>query len=602
MVFGLGAIPLSAHASLEERLNSQIREALELMYVNPDSALVLSNQLLKEVNTSVSALSRANLYSVRGNIFHSLHSYDSAMHYHFRAYQIRKESKDLKSVAASEYNIGINFYTISQFQKAKDYFHKSLVHRIQVSDSFGVALSFNSLGLVYQELGQLDSVVPTLQRGLLFFSDNADDGDWLKCDIYCNLAKYYEEMDSLAKAEEHLKLALDINQAYADDFQKAWIYHHLGIVAEYQAKYESAALHYDSAYQIATKLQAIDQLWEIERSYLNLFLKSIGNDTVIELFDRFIIHGDSLQSERQKETINRLETEFQVAQKEQALRLKTLENQSQKRQIAWLVALILLVLILSFFILRYYRKRKQVSELGLSLKKKELDDLLRKQEIERVNALLKGQNKERQRIAQELHDRLGSLLLAAKLQYQKLEKQLQKALEEQHKSQDQLNNLLQEATEEVRRISHDLYEGSLAQFGYATAIKQLIEAVEAANPIQIHFEENDVSPSIYKAFETDVYRISQELLSNTLKYANAGKIEIIFSILEGQFIFQYRDNGKGFNLNQLEQGAGIGFKNIQDRVARIGGTMELSTKPGKGMQFQLKVEASHGGNKNDFSG
>ena len=200
-----------------------------------------------------------------------------------------------------------------------------------------------------------------------------------------------------------------------------------------------------------------------------------------------------------------------------------------------------------------------------------------------------------------MHDLLVSLLLAAKLQYQKLERQLQKALEEQHKSQAQLNNLLQEATEEVRRISHDLYEGSLAQFGYVSAFNQLKDAIEAANPIKIHFEPNDLPEVYYKEFETELYRITQELLSNTLKYAEAGKIEIIFTLLEEQFIFQYCDDGKGFNLEKVNQGAGIGFKNIRDRVTRIGGEMKLNSEPEGGMQFQLKVKASHGGNKDDFS-
>src|SRR5690606_751327 len=116
-----------------------------------------------------------------------------------------------------------------------------------------------------------------------------------------------------------------------------------------------------------------------------------------------------------------------------------------------------------------------------------IDELIMKKEVESVNAVLKGQNTERRRISQELHDRLGGILFTAKLYNTNIEKKIKELKEEQKIGFGKLSELLDEAVLEVRRISHDLYTGSVANFGYEIALRQLIQALEEANGIKISF-------------------------------------------------------------------------------------------------------------------
>lgn len=253
-----------------------------------------------------------------------------------------------------------------------------------------------------------------------------------------------------------------------------------------------------------------------------------------------------------------------------------------------LVVLLLIAMVVDMLLL--YRNKKKLADKEIELRQQKIDDLLQRQEIENVNSLLKGQNEERRRIAQELHDNLGSLLFIVKLHYGQVEKSLAELKKTNDQSYGQVNKLLDEAVEEVRRISHDLYEGSLAKFGYRTAMLQLTEAIRTANALQIKFEQSVEIPDKYRDVEMELYRISQELLSNTLKHAAVSLIEIDLSGNDSELIFKYSDNGKGFLHSETEAKGGIGLRNIRSRAERIKGKYTFESRAGEGMLFTLKLE------------
>jgi two-component system, NarL family, sensor kinase len=256
--------------------------------------------------------------------------------------------------------------------------------------------------------------------------------------------------------------------------------------------------------------------------------------------------------------------------------------------VASTVAIIILLLaVIDLMLLYRHRKLKHKTE--LEEQKRKVDQLLQQQEVDAVNAMLKGQDNERKRIAQELHDRLGSILSTIKLHFSSVEEQMQMLKEQQNKSYGEARLLLDEAVDEVRRISHDLYEGSLARFGFKTALLQLIDAIEKANAIKIIFIDNNIDGVFYKAFEQELYRITQELLSNSLKYSGAKEITIQLTHLNGCFKYMYEDNGKGFDTKILEVGQGIGYKNIAARVAKINGNWHLDSLPGHGMTLLIEI-------------
>lgn len=597
------SIPLGLTSGPEaESVNLKNYSNYDLSFRYPDSALDLSLQLLAELPPESPPLTRSNVLTVIGSIYQELQEYDKALEYLLEAYRIREKSGKTERIAVAEYNIGNAFYAAGQYNKALPYYQLSKQKLVSLEDSSKIVAVYSSMATCSDALMRQDSASYYFQRALKYVNDSTRNQSFVAIDLYSNLAKVYLEGSLLDSAQYYLEQILSHKKIKEDPFLKTKTLHQFGILWEYRLELTKAEAYYDSAFQILQSIDDLEQLVNVERSKLNIRLIKSRDSAALNLLNSYIDNIGKLNQRIRNDNINRLETEYQVEKKEIALSNSVALNTERQKRIYLLLVLLLLISLLSFLLIRFYRNRKRLSDLQYSLKNRELEDLLREQEIERVNALLKGQNKERQRIAQELHDRLGSLLLAAKLQYQKLERNLQKALEDQYKAQGQLDELLQEATEEVRRISHDLYEGSLAQFGFSVAINQLIDAVEAANDISITFSNENVPIDRYKEFEQDLYRICQELLSNSLKYANAQNIEIKFSILEEQFIFDYRDDGQGFDININSENPGIGLKNIYDRARRIGAELQLNSMPGEGMHLKLSHIASHGGNKDHFSG
>ncbi len=248
------------------------------------------------------------------------------------------------------------------------------------------------------------------------------------------------------------------------------------------------------------------------------------------------------------------------------------------------VVLLLVAIVFDLFLL--FRKRKIINQQEIQISQNKIDELIMKKEVENVNALLKGQNTERRRISQELHDRLGGILFAAKLYNANIETKIKELKEEQKDGFGKLSELLDEAVREVRRISHDLYAGSISNFGYDIALRQLIVALEEANGIKISFNSQVYNEKIDERIQFELYAITQELLSNTLKHSGANEIKIDLDA-KNDLVFCYHDNGKGFNT--FGKFDGIGLSNIRDRVARLDGATAMESSPEKGSKIHITI-------------
>jgi len=244
------------------------------------------------------------------------------------------------------------------------------------------------------------------------------------------------------------------------------------------------------------------------------------------------------------------------------------------------VVFLVTVVLLDIFLLM--RKRKHLAEKEIEISKRKIDDLIMKNEVESVNALLQGKNSERRRISQELHDRLGGILFTAKLYHNAAQKKIKEAKEAEEEGFGKLKGLLDDAVKEVRRISHDLYTGSLANFGYTVAMRQLIAAIEEANELKIHLSVQKEIDDQEEEIQYELHSITQELLSNTLKHAKATKVDIEIEI-DSELIFRYRDNGIGFDTAKSYEG--IGLKNIEARVAKLKGTVSVESSKKQGTSY-----------------
>ena len=200
-----------------------------------------------------------------------------------------------------------------------------------------------------------------------------------------------------------------------------------------------------------------------------------------------------------------------------------------------------------------------------------------------------GQEKERRRIAQELHDRLGSMLSMVKIHFKSVEDQIVNLKESNKKQYEKANQLLDGACEEVRKISHDLISSVLYKFGLPVAIENLVDSIQESGQLEIEFIKSGLEDERYK-YETEIniYRILQELISNVLKHSKASEMIVQLIQRNNNLRIQVEDNGVGFDPSNTVSD-GIGLQGIRARVDQLEAEMNIDSNPGSGTLINIDI-------------
>ncbi len=212
----------------------------------------------------------------------------------------------------------------------------------------------------------------------------------------------------------------------------------------------------------------------------------------------------------------------------------------------------------------------------------------------RALAIIEAQENERRRISREIHDGLGQLLSAAKLNIgmidlNNIDINKQKSLE----VLKQVDALISKAIVEARRISHDLRPTTLDDFGLVPALRILCQEFSKLTGIQIKFQVSQNMERLDPKVEIAIYRIIQESFNNVSKYAEASEIILDLHQAGDNVVAKVTDNGIGFDRNGKAKnkvvGTGFGLMNMKERAELVGGKMEIESALGKGTKINIEI-------------
>ncbi len=222
------------------------------------------------------------------------------------------------------------------------------------------------------------------------------------------------------------------------------------------------------------------------------------------------------------------------------------------------------------------------------------------QQQQLLEAILEAQEEERRRISESLHNGVGQILYATKLNLARADQEAgPEANPEAAAAILRVDELLTEAIVETRRVSHELVPVLLKEFGLKKAIEEICSRFQGTGGIQLHC--HCFAQRIPVPLETALYRISQELLNNIVKHSGASKASLDLNKDHDFIYLEAQDNGKGMQMNQeidraagSRSGQGIGLRTIQDRVALLGGSLEIDAAPGKGTLVAIRFPLHRG--------
>ena len=219
-------------------------------------------------------------------------------------------------------------------------------------------------------------------------------------------------------------------------------------------------------------------------------------------------------------------------------------------------------------------------------------DITERKEFERkiLSAVIEAEERERKRFAKEIHDGLGPLLYTIKIYLNEIYSEDIPA-DEKTNLITFTNEMLDDAVSNIRTISDNLMPTVITNYGLVKAIESLVKKINISNKLKINFDCKNCSAKLDIAIEMVLYRISEELINNTLKHSSASNAEIIIDIAPFKLTLDYSDNGVGCIVNEelLDSKNGMGLKNIISRSKTINANYNFSnTIPN--FHFNLEME------------
>jgi signal transduction histidine kinase len=245
--------------------------------------------------------------------------------------------------------------------------------------------------------------------------------------------------------------------------------------------------------------------------------------------------------------------------------------------------LIMLAFALAFVLFVNYSQKKILK------KQMQIQKLDYEHQEELLHATILTQEKERHRIAKDLHDDIGSKLNIIFLNICRLKKH-EKAHEDIGAITEEVTTVINTTIDSIRYISHELLPPTLEGFGLAETIRELQHSFNTAGHIHIDFitanTENKIDNSL---IELNLFRVLQELINNSIKHGKATEISINLSVKESVITFFYTDNGVGFDSTKMETKKGLGMKNIESRMRIINATYQLTSSLEEGTQVAITI-------------
>lgn len=299
--------------------------------------------------------------------------------------------------------------------------------------------------------------------------------------------------------------------------------------------------------------------------------------------------ADSINENEQNIAINDIQTKYNT--KEINLKNKLLKEKDRKRGILMytLGGLLIACLIIGFLIIKNARRKEKITLQEKLIEQQKLEKALKDYELNSIDLMLEGQERERQRIANDLHDNLGSMLATLKLNFENLKLRKNELRDEENKLYERTDELIEEAYQKVRRMAHAKNAGVFANEGLIPAIKKLADKM--AIPGKLNFDVIDFgfNERLENTVEIAIFRMIQELATNIIKHSEATEATMHLTHHENNINIIIEDNGVGLVESTLNKADGMGLSNIKAKIKQMDGSFQVDSTPGKGTTIIIDI-------------
>jgi signal transduction histidine kinase len=552
----------------------------------------------------------AVLYSDKATTYLHKGDYPEASTYFFKA--LKELSDNGLSESSRILVIYANLATIQtslgQYEQADHYLSQAeaLARRKFYTDQ--LAFIINNRGDIYLKLKQPRRAMLCFTEGLaLLQGQHAQTGRNLevKQSIYCSLASLMLAQHQPQRALSYLDTATSLSNATNPYFSTIFPAYLFGEAWLQLKEYRRSAASLEPALEKAEALGFREQMYEAHSNLASVYQAMGRYQDAIEQQLISAALKDSIMNLDRSRAVTQLEIKYRTAQKDKELTSKQLLISRQHAEIAnkntwiWIVSLgILLITLLLVLLVVLYRGIRQKQGLqaeklaGMELEKEmaiqEKELLKKERDLKVMEALIKGEETERARLARDLHDGIGGMLAAVQMHFSALQNRKDESVKQ--RNMRELMAMLQDIATEVRKTSHNLMPDVLQQYGFEAALQMYCDTINAGGNIQFELQMHDPAGLPEGTVTLSIYRIIQELIHNTLDHAEASHATIQISRQEDKLSIMMEDDGIGFNPGDYKEGLGI--QNLRTRVQLLKGFISIESSKGNGTTVYIEFHLS----------
>ena len=465
--------------------------------------------------------------------------------------------------------LAVAYIAMEDFDKAEKHLFLALDYGQKQDNESEASRARGNLAIVYAQQGKFDLSEQWFRKEIAYLQQ-VGDSIYLSAG-YNNLGRLFEMKGNLNASYKNYKIALNIAKNTVDSSAVAIGYQNVGLILGKLGNNQDAIGYFNKGLEMS---RSIGNRTILRDGLFNMsqFYEGIDNSRkALSYYKEYHALNDSIIGKEQLQAVRELETKYETEKKEkeiillseQKLKNDILINQ-QRNQMKWLVVIGMVAAILALLVFLVYKQRAA-----------------NKKQLELIHAIEDTQTAERKRIAQDLHDSVGGSLAL-------LKNKIQTVVEHQDSPSKELLSTLQtveNTSNDVRQIAHNLMPSELIKFGLVSAIQSILDQLNSEE-LKAQLYAHNMEQRIDTVKEVHLFRITQEVIQNVLKHAKAKNLTVYLNKYAKHLSLMVEDDGDGFVETTSE---GLGINGIKQRVEQLKGSLNIDSSSGRGTTFNIQI-------------
>lgn len=547
-----------------------------------DSSLMLNLEAVKLSRLTNDSLNLAKTLFNTGSSYLILEDYENAINYYTQGKKIFVKFGNEETEYKTDDLLQLLYYYLHQYQKAIPFGEKSVKGYRKLNNLVGLSTSLNNLGNNYLSLRKF-AAAEVLYKEALEIGKKIGSKNIIAAQNL-NLGNIYIQKGNYEMVKSYMETALILSQELG--INESELIARKGLAYYYQNKkdYDMAEKYANEALKLSYKYN-----YRVERASIFTLLSNLAFSRQQHKLGglyatKSTLLNDSILNENIEKNSLLIEKKYAFEEKNDKIKLQELKLQQKNTLNYMLIGSSIAMLLFMFLVYRNYTHKQKMQQLRIN-------ELEKEKQLTATEAVLKGEEQERIRLAKDLHDGLGGMLSGIKYSFQTMKQNLIMTPDNQSSFKRSMD-MLDSSIKEMRRVAHNMMPASLVKFGLDTAIKDYCNEINTSEVLKINYQSMGMnSITIDQTTSINIYRIIQELINNIIKHASAKTAIVQLSYTDTILSLTVEDDGKGFNPENLNISKGMGWENIKNRIEFLGGNINVDSEVGKGTSIHIEISA-----------